>query len=123
MTRLRHLSAAALVSFLAVYVMPACGGAPALDVTAPEDSKTDMDYDDDEPGGGGKSDKEGGGSEEGGPIAHDPCHEKKCGDPCTECHPADETCDELQVLKQCNAENECVIAPADCTAPPEDKKK
>ena len=92
-----------------------------MDVTAPDDSKTDMDYDDDEPGGG-KSKPEGG-ETEGGPIPFDPCHEKKCGDPCTECHPADETCDELQVLKQCNSANECVIAPADCSEPKEDKKK
>ena len=120
MTRAHHLATFALVLVAGWCLVPACGSSKALDVTAPDDSKTDMDYDEDELDESGKSRKKGGGDEA---AAYDPCHEKRCGTPCTQCYPADEGCDEVQVLKECDTQGNCVVAPADCTVVPEEEEK
>ena len=121
MTRVRHFAILTSVSLAAWCFMPSCGGSKALDVTAPDDDKTDFDYDEDEPGDTGEPGRKGGGKDEA--ASYDPCHEKRCGTLCTQCYPADEQCDEVQVLKECDNSGECVVAPADCSAPAEEEEK
>jgi hypothetical protein len=111
MTRARRLTLVSMVSFAGWGLGLACGGAQAIDVTAPDDSGGSADWGETDPvtdeGKGGEGKKE---------DAWDPCFQKKCGTECTQCSPADEDCDELQVLKQCTSDGECVIAPAACAA-------
>ncbi len=69
---------------------------------------------------------EGSASRGGGDDLDEPfssCAKKKCGDVCTTCDPVEESCVEVQILRQCSLKGECVIAPAQCTAPAEDKAK
>ena len=119
MTRASYIAILTSLTLAAWCFMSSCGGSKALDVTAPDDDNTNLDYDEDEPTGTGESGQKGGDSA----IAEswDPCHEKRCGTPCTQCSPADEQCDEVQVLKECDNSGNCVVAPADCSAPPEEE--
>jgi hypothetical protein len=122
MTRVRHLAVLALVCVGGWLSAPACGGQKALDVTAPDESSSGSGDWADEPIDEGDT---GEGKESKGSDfeAYDPCMQKKCGTPCAVCHPSNETCDEVQLLKQCNLQGECVIAPVDCTAPEEESEE
>lgn len=51
------------------------------------------------------------------PPAYDPCAGKVCGQQCRECAPLDEDCVETLAIKECNADGECVPAPAQCGPP------
>jgi hypothetical protein len=118
MTRVRHLAVLALVAIAGWALAPACGGQKALDVTAPDKpSSGSEDWGDepDEPATGGP-----GRSKSRDEETYDPCLQKKCGAPCTVCYPGSETCDEIQVLKECNLQGSCVVAPANCTEPEEE---
>ena len=118
MTAARHFAIAAFLSAIGLCLVSACGSGRALDVTAPDDSKTDFDYEiSDDQGGPSKSGKK------GGSEGHDPCEEKKCGTGCMQCSPTDQSCDEIQVLKECNLEGNCVIGPVDCTVPEEEEEE
>ena len=117
MTRARKLAIISAVSLAGFGLVPACGGHQALDVTAPEDD-SGGDWGDDEPLPGDK--KAGEPKKE---EAWDPCFQKKCGTACTVCSPADEECDELQILKQCTSDGDCVVAPVECAAEEDEGKK
>ena len=119
MTRARPFVLFAVGSLALWYLVPGCGGQQALDVTAPDDSNSSADWgEEDEPSGKGKK-----GDQAAEAEAWTPCLEKQCGTPCTSCNPADENCEEIQILKQCNPQGECVMAPADCTVPEEEAEK
>ena len=118
MTGVRHLAAVALASMTAWLLAPACGGQKALDVTAPDESSSGAEDWEDEPAA--EDTGEGKESKANDFEAYDPCMQKKCGAPCSICHPSNESCDEIQLLKQCNVRGECVVAPVDCTAPEEE---
>lgn len=50
-------------------------------------------------------------------IIYDPCHDKTAGDACTLCDPADTSCAESTVMKQCDSDGVCqtntvVLAPS-----------
>jgi hypothetical protein len=116
MARVPQLVSLATVSLLAWCIAPACGGAKALDVTAPEEgSSGSIDGE-----GDGTDDPAAKGGEEKAAEPEEPwapCEEKRCGTPCTDCSPTDEDCDELMVLKQCDGKGACLMAPVDCSAP------
>jgi len=53
------------------------------------------------------------------PPTYNPCAGAACGTTCTACPPNDPTCLETAVLKECNSQGYCVLAPAQCdVAPP-----
>lgn len=112
MTRATRLTFGSVLLIAGWALGPACGSHQAIDVTAPDDdSSGTADWGDtetvEERNKAGEKKKE---------ASWDPCFQKKCGTSCTQCNPADEDCDEIQVLKQCTSDGECVIAPAACAA-------
>ena len=112
MIRARQHVVLVWLSLSAPCIALACGAQQAIDVTRPDDSSSSGDWgeDSDDPETKGEA------SKPAKVEAWEPCLQKKCGTPCTQCSPADEGCDEIGVLKQCNAQGDCVVAPADCSA-------
>jgi len=55
-----------------------------------------------------------GSSDEAVDEPYRPCGGKECGEACSVCDPLDESCAEINVLHQCTAKGECLLAPAKC---------
>ncbi len=98
-----------LIAVLAVFLVAGCG--PKQEAKQPKKASSGLDLDFlGESGSDSSVDAASGDVEE----PYSPCAQKQCGDTCNLCDPVDESCVQINLLHQCTAKGECVLAPAKC---------